>query len=171
MPDPTTNTNPATEPDDNGGKNFNEMLVEAMKNMVPKADFDNLNKEHEDLIKKVLNGEFSGDGTQKGPTPPTQSEKDERFKQLMNGFHENKFHTPTEHISAMLEIDDYLVEKGNRSLFEASTGDRNYNGAYEESMKVKEILKDALEESHGNDMLLMAKIQDALIDNPTSRKR
>ena len=37
--------------------------------------------------------------------------------------------------------------------------------------RLKEILKDALEESHGNDMLLMAKIQDALIDNPTSRKR
>lgn len=168
MPDPTTNTNPATPPDDNGTTepSMNDMLVDAMKNRVSKADYDALKAEKDDLVKKILDGEFSDKNPQSDPPAPTKAEKEKEMKDLVLAFRENKLHTPTEHVSALLKIDEILTEQGNRSLFEASTGDRNYNGAYEESMRVRDLLKTALEESNGDDLLLMARVQSALRDNP-----
>ena len=160
-------TNPEVKPDDNGNPtSINDMIAEALKDKVSKAEYDALKLQNDDLVKRVLNGEFSNERTPGDPPAPTKSEKEKEMKELILAFRDHKLHTPTEHVSAMLKIDEYLTEQGSRSLFEASTGDRNFNGAYEESMRVRDLLKTALEESNGDDLLLMAKVQSALRDNP-----
>lgn len=131
--------------------------------MVPKADLDEAQEKYNALFAKVLAGEYSANGG----TPPEKSdeEKTKEFQKLMRDFAEHKIHRPVEHISGLLKLDEYLTSKGNRSIFEATEGDRNYNGAYEESMRVRDLLKKALDECKGDDGVLMANIQAGLKDN------
>ena len=144
-----------------------EQLKEIMQNMVPKSELDNARNDYNRLYNKVLNGEFSG---RTEPQKDTGKELEENFKLAMKRMAEHQCTSACEHASNLLAIDDYLISKGQRSVFEASDGDRDYNGAAESAKRTRELFEYALEEANGDDNLFTARVSNALRDVATSRK-
>lgn len=144
-----------------------EQLKEAMKNMVPKSELDAARSDYNRLYGKILNGEFSG---KVEPEKDTGKELEERYKAAMKAMAEHQVTSACQHAENLLAIDDYLISKGQRSVFEASDGDRDYNGAADSAKRTRELLEYALEEANGDDNLLTARISNALRDVATPRK-
>lgn len=144
-----------------------EQLKEMMKTMVPKSELDKSRNDYNRLYNKVLNGEFSG---RTEPEKDTGKELEENFKSAMKQMAEHQVTSACDHAKNLLVIDDYLISKGQRSVFEASDGDRDFNGAAESAKRTRELLEYALEEANGDDNLFTARISNVLRDVATSRK-
>lgn len=147
--------------------NAEDQLKEMMQNMVPKSELDNARNDYNRLYNKVLNGEFSG---RTEPEKDTAKELEENFKSAMKKMAEHQCTSACEHAKNLIAIDDYLISKGQRSVFEASDGDRDFNGAAESAKRTRELLEYALEEANGDDNLFTARVSNALRDVVNQRK-
>ena len=147
--------------------NAEDQLKEMMQNMVPKSELDNARNDYNRLYNKVLNGEFSG---RTEPEKDTAKELEDNFKSAMKKMAEHQCTSACEHAKNLIAIDDYLISKGQRSVFEASDGDRDFNGAAESAKRTRELLEYALEEANGDDNLFTARVSNALRDVVNQRK-
>ena len=91
-------------------KSPEEILQELMRNSVPKAQYDALDKQYKEFFAKVANGQFpSGEG---GEKEPTEDEKQQRFYKAIDTIYNRKFKGSVEFMENATIINDYLVEHG-----------------------------------------------------------
>ena len=143
--------------------NPEEILKQLMRESVPKAEFDALQKQYNEFFAKVASGQFqSEEGGEKKEL--TKDEKQQRFYKAVDTIYNRKFKGSVEFMENALIIDDYLVSQGERSAFAPSRGDitpdiesrcENFN----------EAMKDALEDANGNDRICSLRFAEA-IDTP-----
>lgn len=136
-------------------------LAEALKTMVPKTELEKAKEDYNRLYKKILSGEFTG---KEEPEKDTTKELEDNFKVAMKEMAGHEVHSACQHAKDLLAIDDFFVAKGQRSIFEASEGDRDLNGARDEALKTRQLLEYALEQSNGDDNLFVASIANVLRD-------
>lgn len=138
-----------------------EQLKIALKEMVPKGELDEAKKDYNRLYQKILNGEFSG---KEEPEKDTGKMIKENYEAAMKAMTSHSVRSACEHAKNLLAIDDYYVSQGQRSIFEASDGDRDYNGAKDSAEKTRQLIEFALEEANGDDNLYVARIANHLKD-------
>ena len=151
-PEPGDNQNPAPNPE--------EMLQELMRNSVPKAKYDALDKQYKEFFAKVANGQFqSGEGGEKKEL--TEDEKQQKFYKAVDTIYNRKFKGSVEFIENALIIDDYLVSHGERSAFAPSRGDITPD-IESRCENFTEAMKDALEDANGNDRICSLRFAEAI---------
>ena len=136
----------AEEKKDQEQQDKNVEMIEKLK-----ADFEAKLAEKDErytaLLETYIKKTTSSDDKQQ-PPEPTEAEKAKRIGELSKLVRDNKINA-LEQAKAMIEIDDYVTERGERSIFAYTHG--AIDGAEIESVrKVKEILKDAIERSDGD---------------------
>ena len=138
-----------------------DQLKDALTNMVPKTELEKAKNDYNRLYQKVLSGEFSGVVE---PKEDAGKKLEDEYKAAMDEMVNHKTTSACKHAEDLLKIDDYFVSKGQRSVFEASNGDRDFNGARASAQRTRELLEYALEEANGDDNLFVARISNALRD-------
>lgn len=139
-----------------------EQLLEYKKNMVPKAEAEEAKRKYNELFKKVLDGEFSERAPQGEGKGDSDLEKEAR--EALNELASHKVRSGVKIAQDLLKLDDYRISKGQRSVFEPSGGDRDFNGARESAKRCRELIEYALEEAQGDDhafnMAITGKLRD-----------
>ena len=139
-----------------------EMLQELMRNSVPKAKYDALDKQYKEFFAKVANGQFQSE--EGGEKEPTEDEKQQRFYKAIDTIYNRKFKGSVEFMENATIINDYLVEHGERSAFAPSRGDITPE-IESRCENFSEALKDALEDANGNDRICSLRFAEQ-IDTP-----
>lgn len=130
-----------------------EVLAEIQENYVPKEEAEEYKKKYFRLFNEVAHGK----------RPEVEVDHTEEFNEAVKGIAHKEIHTPLEHINALLKIDDYMVEKGHRSIFLPSQGDIDENMT-RSAERVRALLEKARDGSDGSNEMAVAIIGNSLRD-------
>ena len=125
-----------------------ETLRQLKETTVSKTDYEEAVNKYNALFNQVATGSFYAHETD---DKPTEEELTQKFNDNVKVLHNNKGLSSREHARRLLEMDEYLVNHGQRSAFAPSSGDLtpDINNSVE---KVREFLKSALEQSTSDEV-------------------
>lgn len=127
-----------------------EMLKNLMRNSVPKEQYDQLLKEHNEFFAAVANGQYSRSG--EPGKQVTEDDKQQEFYRAIDKIYNRKFKGSVEFMENALVIDNYLREHGQRSAFAPSRGEISTE-IESQTEDFNQVLKDSLEAADGDDTL------------------
>lgn len=130
-----------------------EVLQDLQQNSVPKEEAEAWKQKYFKLFRDVASGNR--------PEPEADHKAD--FDAAVKAIKQKEAHTPLEHIDALLKIDDYVTEQGQRSIFLPSIGDVNEETS-RSAERVRALLEKARDQSEGSNEVAIAIIGNALRD-------
>lgn len=130
-----------------------EVLQTLQENSVPREEAEKWKNKYYTLFRDYASG--------KRPEQETDSKGD--FEKAVHAIKQKEIHTPLEHIDALLKIDDYETENGQRSIFLPSTGDVDDN-MIRSAERVRALLEKARDQSEGSNEVAIAIIGNGLRD-------
>ena len=115
------------------------------------------------LLENYIKNISSSDGdNSKNNEQPSEAEKVKRIGELSENVRDNKLNA-LEQAKAMIEIDDYVTESGERSIFAYTHGE--LDGAELESIKkIKDVLKDSIEKADGDVGVFQSAVVSKLVE-------
>lgn len=122
-----------------------EVLVEMQKNTVPKSDYEEMRDKYYKLFKATANGLTLGE-------EPVESEADKeaRVMQDVKDLYGKKKSGAVNHLKTLVELHDFMTEKGQRSPFAPSKGDAS-PATDEQCDALRNLMAEAIEASNGDD--------------------
>lgn len=130
-----------------------EVLQDLQQNSVPKEEAETWKQKYFKLFRDVANGN----------RPQPEADHEAEFKAAVKAISKKEAHTPLEHIDALLAVDDYMTDKGERSIFLPSQGDVD-ESMIRSAEKVRALLEKARDQSEGSNEVAVAIIGNALRD-------
>lgn len=130
-----------------------EVLQDLQQNSVPKEEMEAWKNKYFKLFRDVAEG--------KRPEPETDHKAE--FDAAVKAIKLKEAHTPLEHIDALLKVDDYVTEQGQRSIFLPSQGDVD-EATSRSAERVRALLEKARDQSEGSNEVAVAIIGNALRD-------
>lgn len=130
-----------------------EVLQYLQQNSVPKEEAEAWKNKYFKLFRDVAHGNL----------PKPEVDRKAEFEAAIRAIKEKEAHTPLEHIDALLTIDDYVTEQGQRSIFLPSIGDVNEETS-RSAERVRALLEKARDQSDGSNEVAVAIIGNALRD-------
>lgn len=138
-----------------------EAAIQMMRNMVPKEQFDEVNRQYAQLIQNLSKGQMP----EIEPAPVIDQEtRDRRFRELVTKMADTDHSMgPVEAFKNMLEVDQYLRDCGQRSLFAPSSGELD-SAAQLSCDRVRDLISAAVDNSDGSDAVCVAYLGNHLVD-------
>ena len=135
--------------------------VEALKAMQARYDAEiaKRDQKYSALLKYATEGGKVSAETSHEPTP---AEKQQHIEQIAKEVRDNKINS-LEQAKRLLEYDDYVVEKGGRTIFTFTDGTPS-PADLESAEKVKSLLQYAIETSDGSPEVFQATLSSKLKD-------
>lgn len=130
-----------------------EVLQDLQKNSVPKEEAEAWKQKYFKLFRDVASGQ----------RPEPEADHKAEFDAAVKAIAQKEAHTPLEHIDALLTVDDYVTEQGQRSIFLPSQGDID-DSMVRSAEKVRALLEKARDQSEGSNEVAVAIIGNALRD-------
>ena len=132
-----------------------EILEDLKANTIPKEEYDKLLSRYNKLFYDVANDRRTEEAE--------KTSKRDLAAAAIRGIQKKELHTPLEHIDALLKVDDFMLENGQRSIFLPSEGEPN-EATVESANKVRELLKKVKLQSEGSNEVATALIGNSLRD-------
>jgi len=130
-----------------------EVLQDLQQNSVPKEEAEAWKQKYFKLFRDVANGN----------RPQPEADHEAEFEAAVKAISKKEAHTPLEHIDALLAVDDYMTDKGERSIFLPSQGDVD-ESMIRSAERVRALLEKARDQSEGSNEVAVAIIGNALRD-------
>ncbi len=130
-----------------------EVLQDLQQNSVPREEAEAWKQKYFKLFRDVASGH----------RPEQETDHEAEFKAAIKAVQQKEVHTPLEHINALLTVDDYMTEKGQRSIFLPSMGDVTED-MVRSAERVRALLEKARDQSEGSNEVAVALIGNALRD-------
>ena len=130
-----------------------EVLQDLQQNSVPREEAEAWKQKYYKLFRDVASGH----------RPEQETDLESDFKAAIKSIQQKEAHTPLEHINALLTVDDYMTEKGQRSIFLPSMGDVTED-MVRSAERVRALLEKARDQSEGSNEVAVALIGNALRD-------
>ena len=128
------------------------------ENMVSKKLYDDLQNEYNRIIQELANGKIPDNNK------PTEKEQKEQFENnIKTVLDMSKSLRPLKLFKNLIEVDDYLQSKGERTIFAPSTGDID-DATMKSCERMKDLLQSAIDQSDGSDEVALAYIGNHLVD-------
>ena len=138
-----------------------EVLVQMKESMVPKEEAQKWQQKYNELFRSVANGTFSGeDKVPEKTEEELKAEFDSNIKTLTDT---SKSIRPLDMFQKMLEVDDYLTSRGERSCFAPSTGDITPE-IDASCTKMHSLLESVIAQADGSDEVALAYLANHLSD-------
>lgn len=96
-----------------------QVLVKMRETMVPKEEAEQWKQKYNSLFREVATNTFKPDEEKK---EPTEQEKKTIFNDSINRINSHKDKGAKSIMEDMLKVEDYLIAKGQRSMFAPSSG-------------------------------------------------
>lgn len=96
-----------------------QVLVKMRETMVPKEEAEQWKQKYNSLFREVATNTFKPDEEKK---EPTEQEKKTIFNDAINRINSHKDRGAKSVMEDMLKVEDYLIAKGQRSMFAPSSG-------------------------------------------------
>lgn len=139
-----------------------EALAKLMRESVPKAQYDALQKQYNDFFSKVASGRFTEED--EGEREPSEDEKQQQFFKAVDTIYHRKFHGSKDFMDNALIIDNYLTSHGQRSAFAPSRGDITAD-IENQCEAFNKYLQECIDNCGGDDSICSANFASA-IDTP-----
>lgn len=138
-----------------------EAAIQMMENMVPREKFDEVNRQYAQLIQNLSKGKMP-DIEQKQEVD--QEAMDKRFKELVTKMADTDHSMgPVEAFKNMLEVDKYMRDCGQRSIFAPSSGELD-SAAELSCDRVRDLIQASVDNSDGSDAVAVAYLGNHLVD-------
>lgn len=154
-----------------GSEDLVQALAKLKENSVSKEDYAKLKEEHQQLLRKVVEGEVDLSNEEHNPVIDYTKEIKDLRNELYSG--ENEF-TNLEYVKKTLELRDAIIATGGEDPFlPLGRGVTITEADREAADRVAEVFRDAIDYAEGDSALFTAEIQRRTRDLPNtgSRKR
>lgn len=151
------------EPED---KTPEEIILEMKENTVPKKDYEELEKRHNTLIKKIADGEK----IEIEKKTLSEEERTKRIGDLRKSLYsENSNLNNLKFWKNTLELRELLIESGQPDPMVARG--KMFDGASEdeqsaEVVKIVDVVNDCIEKANGSSKVFTSLLQDKMRDDP-----